>query len=87
MGKKHTTLNGKPAYSLERMNLFSKFQSKWTEDLSDLEIKIKVSDEFEYVLNKLNSEFTSYELIEFTQIRSTYYKNNIQALETMANFG
>lgn len=87
MEKKHTTLNGKPAYSLERMNLFSKFQSKWTEDLSDLEIKIKVSDEFEYVLNKLNSEFTSYELIEFTQIRSTYAKTIYRLLKQWRTLG
>ena len=34
--KKRTTLNGKPAYLSSRMNLFSRFDSKWTEDLSDL---------------------------------------------------
>lgn len=69
------------------MNLFTKFKSKWTDDLSDLEIQIKVSDEFEYVLNKLNSEFTFYELIEFTQIRSTYAKTIYRLLKQWRTLG
>ena len=85
--KKRTTLNGKPAYISSRMNLFSRFDSKWTEDLSELEITVKVSDEFEYVLNRLNSEFTSYELAEFTQIRSTYAKTLYRLLKQWRTVG
>lgn len=85
--KKRTTLNGKPAYLSSRMNLFSRFDSKWTEDLSELEITVKVSDEFEYVLNQLNSEFTSYELAEFTQIRSTYAKTLYRLLKQWRTHG
>lgn len=85
--KKRTTLNGKPAYISSRMNLFSRFDSKWTEDLSELEITVKVSDEFEYVLNQLNSEFTSYELAEFTQIRSTYAKTLYRLLKQWRTVG
>lgn len=85
--KKRTTLNGKPAYLSSRMNLFSRFDSKWTEDLSELEITVKVSDEFEYVLNQLNSEFTSYELAEFTQIRSTYAKTLYRLLKQWRTVG
>ena len=85
--KKRTILNGKPAYLSSRMNLFSRFDSKWTEDLSELEITLKVSDEFEYVLNQLNSEFTSYELAEFTQIRSTYAKTLYRLLKQWRTVG
>lgn len=85
--KKKTTLNGKAAYLSSRMNLFSRFDSKWTEDLSELEITVKVSDEFEYVLNQLNSEFTSYELAEFTQIRSTYAKTLYRLLKQWRTVG
>lgn len=85
--KKKTTLNGKSAYSLERMNLFNKFKASWTEDLTELEITVKVSDEFEYVLNQLNSEFTSYELAEFTQIRSTYAKTIYRLLKQWRTVG
>ncbi|MDN6731716.1 MAG: replication initiation protein [Atopostipes suicloacalis] len=85
--KKRTTLNGKPAYLSSRMNLFSRFDSKWTEDLSELEITVKVSDEYEYVLNQLNSEFTAYELAEFTQIRSTYAKTLYRLLKQWRTVG
>src|SRR5699024_6168863 len=56
------------------MNLFSKFDATWSDDLSEMNLTVKVTDEFNYVVNKLNSEFTAYELSEFTQIRSTYAK-------------
>ena len=85
--KTETTLNGKSAYLKRRMNLFSQFDSKWTKDLSELEIKVKVSENYEYVLNQLNSEFTSYELAEFTQIRSTYAKTLYRLLKQWRTIG
>src|SRR5699024_11041159 len=40
--------------SLELMNLFSRFRVNWSDDLSDLTATVKVTEEFEYVVNQLN---------------------------------
>ncbi len=85
--KQKTELNGKPAYVLKRMNLFSSFEAKWTEDLKELELTVKVSDEFDYVVNRLDSEFTSYELAEFTQINSSYSKTVYRLLKQWRTVG
>lgn len=67
--------------SLELMNLFSKFKAKWEEDYSDMQMYIKVTEEFSYVLNKLDFEFTSWQLEEFTSIKSTYAKTMYRLLK------
>lgn len=85
--KQQTELNGKPAYVLKRMNLFSSFEAKWTEDLTELELTVRVSDEFDYVVNRLDSEFTSYELAEFTQINSSYSKTVYRLLKQWRTIG
>ena len=68
----------KTSNSLELMNLFSRFRVDWSDDLSKMTATIKVTEEFSYVMNKLDIEFTTYELQEFTQIRSTYAKTVYQ---------
>lgn len=73
--------------SIELMNLFNRFKATWSDDLSKLELVVKVSTEFEYVLNRLDSEFTSYELSEFTQIRSTYAKTIYRLLKQWRTLG
>lgn len=73
--------------SLELMNLFSKFKVSWVDDLSDMTLTAKVTEEFEYVVNKLNAEFTSYELEEFTQVRSTYAKTVYRLLKQWRTIG
>ena len=60
--------------SLRVMTLFSLFEVKWTENLSEINIRVKTSEEFEYVLNQLQANFTIWELSQFTKIRSTYAK-------------
>lgn len=69
------------------MNLFSRFEATWLDDLSDMTLSVKVTDEFEYVVNKLNAEFTTYELEEFTQIRSTYAKTVYRLLKQWRTVG
>ena len=69
------------------MNLFSKFDATWSDDLSEMNLTVKVTDEFNYVVNKLNSEFTAYELSEFTQIRSTYAKTVYRLLKQWRTIG
>jgi len=73
--------------SLELMNLFSRFRVDWNDDLSDLTATVKVTEEFEYVVNQLNVEFTSYELKEFTTIRSTYAKTVYRLLKQWRTIG
>lgn len=73
--------------SLELMNLFSRFRVDWSDNLSDMTAIIKVTEEFEYVVNRLNVEFTSYELEEFTKIRSTYAKTVYRLLKQWRTTG
>lgn len=60
--------------SYEVMTLFSYFKVEWTADYSDMTVIVEVSRQFEYVLNKLEANFTLWELKEFTNLRSTYAK-------------
>ena len=85
--RKASELNGKPAYTLKRMNLFNSFEARWTVDLEELELRVKVSEEFDYVVNRLDSEFTTYELAEFTQISSSYAKTVYRLLKQWRTVG
>ncbi|BAH18762.1 replication initiation protein [Macrococcoides caseolyticum] len=73
--------------SLELMNLFSRFKVTWEDDLSDMTLVVKVTEEFNYVINKLQVEFTSWELEEFTSIRSTYAKTMYRLLKQWRTVG
>lgn len=73
--------------SLELMNLFSRFRVDWSDDLSKMTASVKVTEEFEYVINQLNVEFTAYELKEFTQIKSTYAKTVYRLLKQWRTVG
>lgn len=71
----------KTSYSFKVMNLFSVFEVSWNNDMSDLKARIGVTENYEYIVNKLNAEFTYYELAEFTSIRSTYAKTMYRILK------
>lgn len=77
----------KTSNSLELMNLFSRFRVDWSDDLSEMTARIKVTEEFSYVMNRLDIEFTTYELKEFTQIRSTYAKTVYRLLKQWRKVG
>lgn len=77
----------KTSNSIELMNLFSRFKATWSNDLSEMDLVVKVTDEFDYVINRLDSEFTTYELAEFTQIRSTYAKTLYRLLKQWRTTG
>ena len=57
-------------HSYAVMNLFSYVRVDEKERI----VEVEVSSKFEYVINKLEAQFTQYELAEFTNIRSTYAK-------------
>lgn len=65
------------------MPLFQYFEV----DIQKRTIEIEVSRRFEYVLNKLDAHFTTYELKEFTSIRSTYAKTMYRLLKQWRTIG
>ena len=57
------------------------------DDLSELHAEIRVSEDFEYILNKLEANFTQFELKHFTNIRSTYAKEMFKMLKQWRSIG
>lgn len=54
----------------ERLNLFQRF----TVDKNEETLTIKVSDEFEFILNTIGSNFTRFELENMTKLTGSYTK-------------
>ena len=68
---------------IRAMTLFS-----WLEvDLDNQTLEVQVSEQFEYILNRLSANFTTYELAEFTAIRSTYAKTMYRLLKQWRTIG
>ena len=65
------------------MTLFEFFEV----DLDKKMVEVKVSSNFDYILNKLETQFTRYELEEFTSIRSTYAKTMYRLLKQWRTVG
>ncbi|MDN6731524.1 MAG: RepB family plasmid replication initiator protein [Lactococcus lactis] len=65
------------------MMLFSMFEV----NKKDQTLTIQVSEYFDYVLNQLNATFTSYELREFTELRSSYSKSMYRLLKQWRTVG
>lgn len=70
-------------HSYAVMNLFSYFRV----DEKECIVEVEVSSKFEYVINKLEAQFTQYELQEFTTIRSTYAKTAYRLLKQWRTVG
>lgn len=70
-------------HSYAVMNLFSYFRV----DEKECIVEVEVSSKFEYVINKLEAQFTQYELQEFTAIRSTYAKTAYRLLKQWRTVG
>ena len=64
-------------------NMFQRFKI----NIPEKTIQIKVSDDFEYIVNKLTSHFTVYELAEFTSLKSTYSKTMYRILKQWRTVG
>lgn len=65
------------------MMLFSMFEVNKKEQT----LTVQVSEHFDYVLNQLNATFTSYELREFTELRSSYSKSMYRLLKQWRTVG
>lgn len=69
------------------MNLFDQFEFNWTDDFSEITGKIKISKAFKYILNNFDLSFTTFELDEFTKLRSTYSKTLYRQLKQYRKVG
>lgn len=69
------------SHSFQVMTLFQRFKIDWSEDLSEMTAQIKISEDFNYIVNKLDAEFTQFELKQFTNIRSSYAKEMFKMLK------
>ena len=69
--------------SFKIMALFQRFEMHWSDDLSEMTAEVRVSEDFEYIINRLEADFTQFELKQFTNIRSSYAKRCSKA-EAMA---
>lgn len=69
--------------STEYMNIFSKISFNLNEKI----LKVRVSENFEYIVNQLTKNFTVYELSEFTSLNSTYSKTMYRILKQWKSVG
>ncbi|MDN6840548.1 MAG: replication initiation protein [Tetragenococcus halophilus] len=65
------------------MSLFSRFDIYTKEH----KVSVQVSHNFDYIVNQISANFTTYELAEFTQIRSTYAKTVYRLLKQWRTVG
>ena len=65
------------------MTLFSYLDVDFEERVLD----VQVSKQFEYIINELSVNFTSYELAEFVQLRSSYAKTAYRLLKQWRTLG
>ncbi|MDU6574248.1 MAG: replication initiation protein, partial [Gemella haemolysans] len=74
--------------SYEAMPLFLKFKATWEDDLTNMQLILKVNPDFEYILNNWNEgKWTKFMLNEFIQIESTYSKTLFRLLKQWKTVG
>ena len=74
--------------SYSSMPLFLKFKATWEDNLTNMELILKVNPEFEYILNRWNEgKWTKFMLEEFIQIESTYSKTLFRLLKQWKTVG
>lgn len=70
----------------KRIANFALFQ-RFIIDIENKTLNVKVSDDFEYIVNKLTKNFTVYELAEFTNLKSVYSKTMYRILKQWRTVG
>lgn len=65
----------------DRLNLFQRFKIQKDEET----LLVKVSDEFEFILNSIGTNFTRFELENMTKIKSSYIKELYRQLMSNKN--
>ena len=75
------------SYSIKTFSLFKEMKFQFSKDFTKLSAIIRVSDAFQYLVNDLSGNFTSWELKQFTQLRSTYAKTAYRLLKQYRSTG
>lgn len=70
----------------ERVSIMTLFQ-RFDIFPSERSMTVQVSPNFDYIVNRISAGFTTYELSEFTQIRSTYAKSMYRLLKQWRTIG
>lgn len=70
----------------DKIHYFMLFQ-EFTIDISKKQVSLKVSDRFDYIVNKIQANFTVFELSEFTRLKSTYSKTMYRNLKQWKSVG
>lgn len=70
----------------DKIHYFMLFQ-EFTIDISKKQVSLKVSDRFDYIVNKIQANFTVFELSEFTRLKSTYSKTMYRNLKQWKSIG
>ena len=74
------TYDGKK-HRYEVMPMFTRASFEWNDEMTDMTAYFQITDAFSYLVNDLSANFTSWELKEFTQLRSTYAKTAYRLLK------
>lgn len=78
----------KTSNSFLMMPLFSYFKATWSDDLSELDMRISINPEFEYILNNWNEgNWTKFMLEEFLNLDSIYSKTLFRLLKQWKTVG
>jgi plasmid replication initiation protein len=80
------TFDGKK-YRYEVMPMFTRASFEWNKEMTDMTAHFQITDAFTYLVNDLSANFTSWELKEFTQLRSTYSKTAYRLLKQYRSTG
>ena len=67
--------------SITMFTLFNRFEI----DLNNNVLNVKINKDFSFLLNDLVANFTKFDLIEFTSLKSTYSKNLFKVLKQWEN--
>lgn len=89
LGEKLSTMRYKErtSNSFKIMALFQRFEMHWSDDLSEMTAEVRVSEDFKYIINRLEADFTQFELKQFTNIRSSYAKEMFKKLKQWRTVG
>jgi len=70
----------------ERVSIMTLFQ-RFDIYPNERRMTVQVSPNFDYIVNRISANFTTYELSEFTQIKSTYAKSMYRILKQWRTIG
>ena len=76
-----------PVHIRDTRILFQRFKLEWDDETLDVHATVRLSSEYEYILNQLTANFTSFELEEFLGLKSVYSKQLYRYLKQWRTIG